>query len=372
MPEIGLNPFQPGRGMSPPLLAGREAELAAAERCFVRLLEGRSPPRDLSYYGPRGNGKTALLLEIEHCARKRDFRTETLPMDALTDRAGLVRTLQERTGALAGQVTGPQTARFGASAAPRQPTAEIERLFAAWLGNKALRPLVLVVDEAQVLAPEAARPFFVAVQRAKSGPVPFLLVCAGTPDAPRRIRQAGAFNERGFTQCRVGRLDRSATLAALREPAQASGRPFADDAAGFVAEQSQDYPYFIQLLGGAAWEAAAEGAYEISLRDAQAGAAECAEDIAEFYEGRYQEARARGVAAALRPLAHRFAAQEGRRLTESQLETLLRCLGDDPAVSMDGLALEQELSDLGVVWSVRAGAWEMGIPSFADYLLRRR
>ena len=357
--------------MSPPLLAGREAELAAAERCFARLLEGRSPPRDLSFYGPRGNGKTALLLEIEHRARKRDFRVETLPVDALTDRAGLVRALQERAGALAGQVTAVPFAGFGGAATPRQPTAEIERLFAAWLGNEAFRPLVLIMDEAQVPAPEAARPFFVAVQRAKSGPAPFLLVCAGTPDAPRRIRQAGTFNERGFTQCRVGRLDRPATLAALREPAQASGRPFTDDAAGFVAEQSQDYPFFIQLLGSAAWESAAEGASEISLREAQAGAAECADDIAEFYEGRYQEARARGVAAALRPLAQRFTEQEGRRLTESQLETLLRRLGDDPSVSMDGLALEQELSDLGVLWSVRPGVWEMGIPSFADYLLRR-
>lgn len=370
MPEVGLNPFQPGRGMSPPLLAGREAELAAAERCFVRLSEGRSAPLDLSFYGPRGNGKTALLLEIEHRARKRDFRAETLPVDALTDRAGLVRALQERTGALAGQVTGAQFAGFGASTTPRQPSAEIEKLFAAWLGSEAFRPLVLVVDEAQVLAPEAARSFFAAVQSAKSGPVPFLLVCAGTPDAPRRIRQAGTFNERGFTQCRIGRLDRSATLAALREPARASGRPFTEDAAGFLAEQSQDYPFFIQLLGSAAWEAAAEDAVEISLGDAHAGAAECTSHLEDFYEGRYQEARARGVAAVLRPLALRFAEQEGR-LTESQLETLLRRLGDDPAVSMDGLALEQELSDLGVVWPARTGAWEMGIPSFADYLLRR-
>ncbi len=370
MPEVGLNPFQPGRGMSPPLLAGREAELAAAEQCFVRLSEGRSAPRDLSFYGPRGNGKTALLLEIEHRARKRDFRAETLPVDALTDRAGLVRALQERTGALAGQVTGAPFAGFGASTTPRQPSAEIEKLFAAWLGSEAFRPLVLVVDEVQVLAPEAARPFFAAVQRAKSGPVPFLLVCAGTPDAPRRIRQAGTFNERGFTQYRIGRLDRSATLAALREPAQASGRPFTQDAAGFLAEQSQDYPFFIQLLGSAAWEAAAEDAVEISLREAQQGAAECVHTIETLYEGRYQEAREHRIEPVLAPLAS-LVSEHGGEITDSQLKPLLRHFGAEPEIPFDDLSLRGELSDLGVLWPVRPGVWEMGIPGFANYLLCR-
>ena len=371
MPEVGANPFQPGRGVLPPLIAGRERELDLAEERLVVLARGQSPPEDLLFYGPRGNGKTTLRLEVERRARERHLRVERFPVDALADRSRLVRQLQERAGVLGGQVTSVQIAGSGVTGTPPAPIEDSDRLFALWVGAREARPTVITLDEVQALDPNTARPFFEAVQEAKSGAAPFLVIAAGTPDAPRRIRQAGTFNERGFKQCRVGRLDRSATLAALREPAQASGRPFTEDAAGFLAEQSQDYPYFIQLLGGAAWEAAAEGASEISLRDAQAGAAECAEDIAEFYEGRYQEARARGVAAALRPLARRFAEQEGRRLTESQLETLLRRFGDDPAVSMDGLALEQELSDLGVVWSVRAGAWEMGIPSFADYLLRR-
>ena len=370
MLAVGLNPFQPGRGISPPVLAGREVELAEAERGFARLLEGRSAPLDLSFYGPRGNGKTALLLEIERRARKRDFRVEALPVDALTDRAALVRALQERAGVLGGQVTGVQLAGVGATTTPRQPTEDSEELFAAWLRKEAFRPLVLVVDEAQALAPEAARPFFGAVQRAKSGPVPFLFVCAGTPDAPRRIRQAGTFNERGFRQCRVGRLDRTATLAALREPARAAGKPFTEAAAAFLAGQSQDYPFFIQLLGSATWEAAGVGASEISLRDARTGASACAGHIERFYEDRYQEARTRRVAPALKPLARLFAESEGR-VTESRLESLLRTVGGEESVPFDEMALEQELSDLGVVWSERPGFWEMGIPSFADYLLRR-
>ena len=312
--------------MLPPMLAGRDQELGAADRWLAELLHGISPSQDLLFHGPRGNGKTVLLLEIERRARNRDFRVDALPVEALTDRAALVRALRERAGVFGGQVTGVQLAGVGATTTSRQPTEDSEQLFAAWLGKEAFRPLVLVVDEAQALAPEAARPFFGAVQRAKSGPVPFLLVCAGTPDAPRRIRQAGTFNERGFHQFRVGLLDRTATLAALREPARASGRPFTEDAAEFLAEHSQDYPYFIQLLGSAAWESAAERTSEISLRDAKTGAAACAADIEDFYEGRYREAEARRVEPVLAPLASRLS-EHGGTLTDSQLKPLLRRLG---------------------------------------------
>ena len=352
------------------MLAGRDQELDAADRCLAELVHGISPSQDLLFHGPRCNGKTVLLLEIERRARNRDFRVEALPVDALTGHAALVRALQERAGALGGQVTGVQLAGVGTTTTPRQPTEDSERLFAAWLGKEAFRPMVLVVDEAQSLDPEAARPFFSAVQNAKSGPVPFLLVCAGTPAAPRRIRHAGSFNERGFEQRRVGRLDRSATLAALREPAQASGRPFTEDAAAFLAEQSQNYPYFIQLLGRAAWEAAAAGASEISLRDTKTGAAACAADIEDFYEGRYREAEARRVEPVLAPLASRLS-EHGGTLTDSQLKPLLRRLGAEPEIPFDDLSLRDELSNLGLLWSVRTAVWEMGIPGFADYLIRR-
>ena len=370
MPKIGANPFQPGRGVLPPLMAGRDRELELAEEYLAVLDRGESPSDDLLFYGPRGNGKTTLRLEIERRARERRLRVERFPVAALADRSRLVRQLQERAGLLGAQVTGVQVAGSGMTGTPPAPIEDIDRLFALWVGAGRARPMVITLDEVQALDPDTARPFFEAVQEAKSGAAPFLVIAAGTPDAPRRMQQAGTFNERGFKKRRVGRLDRPATLAALREPARASGRPFTEAAAGFLAEQSQDYPYFVQLLGRAAWKAAAKGAVEISLREAQQGNAECAEDIEEFYAGRYREARARGVAAALRPLARRFAEQDGR-LTESQLEKLLQRLGEEPAISMDGPALEQELSDLGVVWPARTEVWEMGIPSFADYLLRR-
>ena len=366
MPEIGANPFRPGRGVLPPLLAGRDRELEMAEERLATLAGGESPTEDLLFYGPRGNGKTTLRLEVERRARERRLRVERFPVEALTDHARLVRRLQERAGVLGVPVAG-----VGVTETPPAPTEDIEHLFASWIGAGGAQPTLITVDEVQALDPDTARPFFGAIQEAKSGPAPFLVLAAGTPDARRRLREAATLNERGFEPVPVGRLERPDTNAALAEPAQASGRPIHPDALALLAEESQDYPYFVQRIGHSAWRAAARaGADGITPALARQGIAECAARIERFYEDRYQEARTRRVAPVLKPLARLFAGSDGR-LTESRLESLLRTVVGEGAVPFEEMALEQELSDLGVVWSVHPGVREMGIPSFADYLLRR-
>ena len=366
-----MNPFQPGRGVLPPLLAGRDSELAAADERLDRMEAGRSPAEDLLFCGPRGNGKTALLLEIERRARERGMRVETLPTPALSGVDRLVRELQEHTGGRQGRFTGVQVAGFGATATPDEPTENIMRLLVSWSNATPDRPLVIVLDEVQSLAPEVAPAFFDGVQQAKPRAAPFLVLAAGTPDAPRRLRQAATYNERGFAQVPVGRLARSETKAALAEPAKAAGRPIAEDAAALLAEQSQDYPYFVQLLGSAAWKAADRaGAPDIPLSLARRGAAEAVAPIERFYEGRYEEAESRRIEPVLKPLALLFA-EHGGEVPASALKSLLRPLAERDSVPFDDLGLRQELTDLGVVWSVRPGTWELGIPSFADYLFRR-
>ena len=373
MAESGLNPFQPGRGVMPPLLAGRERELAEAEPLLDRLREGRSPSEDLLFYGPRGNGKTTLLMELKRRSRERGFRVETLPVAALTEKAALIRLLQERSGALDRQFTGVQIAGSGATTTSPSPTEDLETLLLDWIGRGTSLPaLVIVLDEAQALVPEVARQFFEAVQLAKSEAPPFLVLAAGTPDAPRRISAAGTFNERGFAEVPVGRLARPDTMAAVSEPARAAGRPIAEEAASLLAEESQDYPYFVQLLGSAAWKAAdgEDSGTGISLAAARRGATVFRSRAEQFYARRYREAEARRVEPVLKPLSALVAEHCGS-LGDAQLRPLLRRFGADPSIPFDDLSLRDELSDLGVLWEVRPHVWEMGIPSFADYLLRR-
>lgn len=370
MPEVGVNPFQPGRGILPPLVAGRDRELEVAERLLDDLARGRSPSENLLFYGPRGNGKTTLLLEVRRRGRERGMRVKRLPVDALTDPTRLVRTLRERAQTLGGVFPGVEPTGAGVPAAPTAPSEDPGVLLAAWVGSDRERPLVILLDEVQAMSPEVGRSFFAAVRWAKLRAAPFSVLTAGIPEAPRRLRQAGVSDGRGFRFLPVGRLARPDAVAALAEPARESGRPMTADAATLLAAESQDYPYFVQLLGRAAWNAAAEGAIEISLRDAQRGDAACAEDIEELYEGRYQEAQEHRIEPVLAPLAS-LISEHGGKITDSQLKPLLRHFEAEPEVPFDGPSLRGELSDLGVLWPVRPGVWEMGIPNFADYLLRR-
>ena len=370
MPEVGPNPFKPGRGILPPLLAGRDTELGAADRALDQLTRGQSPSADLLFYGPRGNGKTTLLLEIERRARERGLRVETLLPPALDGIEKLVRLLQERTGRLQGQVTGVQIAGVGATGIPAAPTEDFAHLLASWINAEPARPLVIVLDELQTVPPEVGRPFFSSVQHVKSRATPFLVLAAGTPDAPRRLLQFGTYNERGFNFLRVGRLARKDTNAALSEPARMAGRPLAEDALALLAEESQDYPFFVQLLGSTAWEAATPADSEIARATAERGLTEFGAQVEEFYERRYQEAEARRVRPVLRPLAD-LLSKHGGTLPDAPLMALLQRFAGEDSIPFDDISLKQELSDLGVLWSARPGVWEMGIPSFADYVIRR-
>ena len=369
MPEVRRSPFRPGRGVLPPLLAGRERELAIAERLLGDLAAGRPSAEDLLFYGPRGNGKTTLLLEIRRRARERGMRAEALLTGAFTAVERLVHLLWERSGQATGPVSGSHEMGLAATGTPAGPTEEIRRLLVSWIAADPARPLVVALDEIHRLAPGVGQPFFNAVRQAKAGAAPFLVLTAGTPDAPRNLRRAGVSDGRGFRFLPVGRLARPDTVAALTEPTKKSGRPLAGDAAALLAAESRDYPYFVQLLGSAAWEAAGTDS-GISLQAAQEGTAELRGRIRQFFNFRYQEAREHRIARLLKPLALLFDEHDGH-LTETRFEAFLRRFADSAEIPFDAPSLREKLCDLGVVWSERPGFWEMGIPSFADYLLRR-
>jgi len=191
------------------------------------------------------------------------------------------------------------------------------------------------------------------------------------PDAPRRIREMGTHNERAFEPMRIGRLTRKATLAALTEPATMSGVRVADAAARALVATSQPYPYFIQLLGSAAWNAAERiGSGPITERAAREGMREARPRIESFYGERYREAQRRGVDGVLLLLASGFV-ESGGILGDRELEPLLQQTVERGEFPGHWTGLREELEDLGILWETAAGRWEMGIPSFAHHVIER-
>ena len=354
------------------MLAGRDAELAEGESVLDTLAAGSTPPRGLLFYGPRRNGKTALLLRLGERARAHGLRVEALPGAAFVSEPRLVRELQRRAGETGRRIRDVQLAGVGVGTEPAAPVEDIPELLARWVGRESSAPLVIVLDEAHALGPEAGRAWFDAVQDGKGRGLRFVLLAAGTPDAPQHLRKMGTHNERGFHLIPVGRLRRRDTATALAEPAETSGLPMTPAARRLLAAGSVDYPYFIQLLGRAAWdEAFRREEAKITLRAARAGAAVAQHEIEVFYGNRYAEAIGRRVEEALYPLAEALKAGRGR-LPHPELRSLLRRIVADSDFAGDWVSLLTILRDLGVIWEVQPGAWEMGIPSFADHLIRRQ
>ena len=364
------NPFRPGAGQMPPYLAGREAELALADTGLRQLAGGTAPAQGILLYGPRGNGKTVLLEHIAARAGDLGLRAERLPPAALHERSVLVEELQELAGLTEARLTGVQLGPIGATAERAAVTGNVSRLFAGWV-RAASTPLVVLLDEAHTVEPAVGRNFFNAVQNASSAGLPFFLIAAGTPDAPRKIRHAGTFAERVFERLPIGRLDRAAAAQALVKPAEADGRTIAGNALELLVGESQAYPFFIQLLGSAAWEAVTgAGESTISLQAAEQAVTAVRIKVERFYMDRFDEAREREIEEALVPLAD-LAARRGGRLGEKELKVLLREIAARESVPFRPASLLVTLRDLGVVWETASGVWEMGIPSFADYILRR-
>lgn len=360
------NPFQPGAGARPPLLAGRATELTLAGELLGSFEQGQRPPQGLLLYGPRGNGKTALLSQIADEARGRGLRAEELSGAAYSDPEALRRELRERADLAGPRVTGVQAAGFGVSSQPGEPERNTTMLFAHWIG-RAPAPLVILLDEAHAIEADAGRLFFDAVQSATRTDLPFLLIAAGTPDAPRRLRLAGTFTERALVRVPVGRIERSEAVRALGEPARESGLPMDSEAVALLERESQEYPYFIQLLGSAAWRAAASASSPgIGIESAQQGIEAARPVIQRFYAERFAEARGLSVHRALGPLAALVRARGGR-LGDDDLDEFLATA----PVPVGETELLDTLSDLGVLWEAEPSVWEMGIPSFADHILER-
>lgn len=365
------NPFKPGFGRRPPHIAGHKEATSTLKRSLRNILAPGNAGEGIILYGPRGNGKTTLLDELERLALKGGATVRHLSAAALEKgvRAVCRALLLEGPGPksvlrwLWGrwmQVTNPLHSGF-------EPHASIEAVLRSLMKKG---PLLVLVDEAHVMPAETGKHLFQAVQKCIREDRPLLLVLAGTPSIKDALGKTHASFVERSVKLPIGRLESTAAARdALAIPANRAGMPFDDDALDLLVIESQLYPFFLQMLGNAAWEAAMEAGHKsITLQDARDGVERSNGQRMEFYADRVAELSKQGILVEAKAVSR--AMKDRGENPSLPLMALPRILKDAASVTGNSPEkVQRKLVHTGLVWYVSATTqWEPGIPSLCDHL----
>lgn len=361
------NPFKPGAGGLPPYLAGRATEQALLLEAFEGLRAGIPPAQALIFYGPRGNGKTALLAWTEQQIEEDDGLDGVwlTPADIPAPER-VVGRLQ--LNSWIDRIAPEHLSVAGVSLGLR-PSEEQPVVAAALEARAKARPFVVFLDEAHTINAEVGRLLLNAAQTA-SRRSPFLPVLAGTPDLPDHLGGIGAsFWDRGDIRP-LGRLDAGAAAEAIRRPLDSGGVEIEPAALDRIVRESHGYPYFLQVWGQAVWKQAApspDGSRRVTTAVVEEATPEFEATRNRYYQTRYKELKKAGLLRVGREVAVAFG--DRAQVSDAGLDAAIQ-RGTAPGTGPDEESASRTLQHLGLVWqSDGAPVWEPGIPSLMDYLL---
>jgi AAA ATPase domain len=377
------NPYNPGAGVPPRELAGRDDLIEQARVAIVRAKDGR-PAKSALMLGLRGVGKTVLLNAFEAIAEENGCQTALLEIDPDKSLAQqLAPQLQhvlhrldrlKKTGADLQRAFGSLRAfasmfkatvgdidfSLAGSPATGNLAIDLTELFVAIAeaAKKRGGAIVLLIDEIQYLQKGDLSALIMALHKISQRQLPLLLFGAGLPQLAKLAGDAKSYSERLFDYPPIGPLDPESARHALAAPAKREGVAYEDDALAFVVEQTGRYPFFLQVWGSHCWDEA--GKSPITLEDAKV-ATETA--IAALDEGIFKVRLA--------------------RLTERQkaYAQAMAAFGPEPVNSSDianamGLSLSQaapirdELIKKGMAYSPERGLVGFTVPKFDEFMRR--
>lgn len=386
------NPYQPGAGVRPPELAGRDDDLALVDVTLQRTELGYAE-RGAIWHGLRGVGKTVLLNEVASRARQRHWLVSKA--EAASDRSsllpGLTRSLYQGLRAAIGthevgglrrllgvfksfsvtvDPSGAYTFGIDLEAARGQAdsgdaSSDLSDLLRE-LGSTA-RELgvgaLLVIDELQDTPSVELAALNRAIHDAGQGdePLPVLLMGAGLPSLPGILADATSYAERLYHYRSVGPLEAQGAEKALRRPAESLGVTWNDDALSLALTATSGYPYFLQTAGRSIWNLA-KGT-PIDAEDADAGLIAAREEID---VGLYLSRWSRATAAQRRMMRSMASFGDGAPVAVADLAREMGMRrSTDLSVSRD------QIIKKGLVYAPDRGLLAFTVPGMADYIQRQ-
>ena len=372
--------FTPGAGVVPPYLAGRKEEQAYFQACVKSLKNKKPTHRNLILYGPRGNGKTALLDYLQ----TRTLQKEASKLDILWVTPDEIETLAELSDRLmedqqtvrkrfkAAEISGGVGFIQAKTEVDLSPTsATIRKLLQERSRNK---PLILIVDEAHTLTPALARTLLNASQSVRRAGSPFLLVLAGTPNLSAALEKANASFWDRSEILPLGRLSPEEASQALTIPLQKAGISFVPGVIEYIVEQAHCYPFFIQVWGDCLARSLDQTRdTEITMARVKAVEAAVIDKRDAMYDIRFNEIKRMGLLSIAESVAAAFTECGDPVLHGSALDKAIERgrVGDELIANERGMEALDQLFHLGYVWRIRVPggyAYEPGILGLMTYV----
>ncbi len=314
------NPYRPGAGRRPPLLAGRASLLDDFEVVKTRAEARGEGDRSWVLNGLRGVGKTVLLGELFARATARQWIAAKVevgaggPLPAALSRA-LTASMRRATGhhpaprirRLLGVLKGfslrvDPTGAFavGVDVDAIRGIADTGRLGDDLSGllevmSETARDLgigvLILIDELQEAPEESLAAINTAVHHlGQLDPAPpVLFVGAGLPSLPAQLADATSYAERLYEYRNVGLLDPGAAREALVVPARDLEVEWNPDALETALDVARGYPYFLQAIGKHVWDAARTNV--IDAEDVEVGLEAARQEVDDgLYRSRWERA----------------------------------------------------------------------------------
>ncbi len=272
------NPYRPGPGLPPSVLAGREADLREARVAADAVAAGLGTA-PLVYFGLRGVGKTVLIRAIARELEGDGFFPLVVEAEKgrafariLTEAVGqriddfaalgthVARTANRLLGVLptlsfdlpndAGSISLAR-AKIDEEPSIKSLVASLTELNAEL--HRAHRPLLIAIDEAQEADLATLRAVLRVVHASMGTDRAILGIFAGTPTLRAHLGRAHTYAER-FSFSELAMLDTEDTRRALVEPAKQHDTRFTSEALDRLVNVTSGYPYFVQLYGAYSWQ----------------------------------------------------------------------------------------------------------------------
>lgn len=364
-----LCPFATGFGEMPPYFAGRGTQQGAALKSLDAMRAGGRFRRCLVLWGPRGNGKTAMLEWTAREARERGVQV-------LKYAAVELETREQVMNMVAGRPRWTErVAEVSWGGLRLKPRPQVEdALYDVLLRRLRKAPLALLIDEAHTLEPSVGRLILNTVQKLASSDAAILLILAGTPILADRLAEMEAtFWERSQV-LPFNLLSKQDASDAIRIPFESAGRTISADALAGVVTASSGYPYFLQIWGALLWSDVGQPAAHVAESDVRRVQPDFNRERDRFYQLRLRELKRLDLFKAAVAVARAYG--RAQDLDEAEIVAALEPIIASESTSRDTnsvAAIISRLESVGFIWQPGCAGpdcYSRGIPSLMDYVLK--